>query len=277
VDERELNRRSKLMLAAAARAGEHSLSFFQRETGGLAVDWKANGTEVTQADRQGEDIIRGLIETNFPDDAVVGEEHGSREGKSGWSWCIDPIDGTRSFAHGVPLYSVLIGLQYTDSRWGEGVSTAGPRSVAGVIELPALGERVYATQGQGAWWERKGGDVKTIARVSSCDRLDRALMCTTSFDYYKKSGRLEILDRLNNAVGSVRGWSDAYLFALAATGRIDIAIDPVMNPWDNGPFPTIFREAGGVFTSWKGEDRIDGGDGVAANPALHAQVLKLLQ
>ena len=262
MDERELNKRSKLMLAAAARAGEHSLTFFQRES--LAVDWKANSTEVTEADRQGEHVIRGLIESNFPDDAVVGEEHGSREGRSGWTWWIDPIDGTRSFAHGVPLYSVLIGLQY------EG------RCVAGVIELPALSERVHATQGQGAWWERNGGTLKTPARVSRCDRLDRALMCTTSFDYYKKSGRVETLDRLSNAVGSVRGWSDAYLFALAATGRVDLAIDPVMNPWDNGPFPTIFREAGGVFTSWKGEDRIDGGDGVAANPVLHAQALKLL-
>ncbi|HYD01620.1 MAG TPA: inositol monophosphatase family protein [Phycisphaerales bacterium] len=258
--------RSELMLEAAARAGEHSLTFYQRET--LAVDWKSNATEVTEADRQGELIIRGLIEGSFPEDAVVGEEHGAREGRSGWTWWVDPIDGTRSFAHGVPLYAVLIGLQH------EG------RSVAGVIDLPALSERVHATQGRGAWWERRGSAgelLRSPARVSACDRLDRALMCTTSFDYYRKSGRTATLDRLNSAVGSVRGWSDAYLFALAATGRIDLAIDPVMNPWDNGPFPTIFREAGGVFTSWKGEERIDGGDGVAANPVLHAQVLELLR
>ncbi|HZW05924.1 MAG TPA: inositol monophosphatase family protein [Phycisphaerales bacterium] len=265
MDERELTDRSALMLQAAARAGELSLAFYQRDS--LSVDWKSNATEVTEADRQGERLIRDMIEAAFPDDAVVGEEHGSREGRSGWTWWIDPIDGTRSFAHGVPLYSVLIGLQHLD------------RSVAGVIELPALAERVYATQGRGAWWERRdAGDalVRSAARVSDCDRLDRALMCTTSFDYYKKSGRTATLERLNEAVGSVRGWSDAYLFALAATGRIDLAIDPVMNPWDNGPFPTIFREAGGVFTSWSGEERIDGGDGVAANPALHAQALRLL-
>lgn len=267
MDERELAKRSALMLDAAKRAGELSLTYFQREE--LAVDWKANSTEVTEADRQGELLIRGLIEAEFAGDAVVGEEHGSREGSSGWTWYIDPIDGTRSFAHGVPLYSVLIGLQHQG------------RSVAGVIELPALGERLHATQGQGAWWERKGsggvGVIRTAARVSGCDRLDRALLCTTSFDYYKGSNRIETLARLQSAVGSVRGWSDAYLFALAATGRVDIAVDPVMHPWDNGPFPTIFREAGGVFTSWSGEDRIDGGDGVAANPVLHAQVLGLLR
>lgn len=267
MDERELAKRSTLMLDAAKRAGELSLTYFQRET--LAVDWKANSTEVTEADRQGELLIRGVIEAAFPGDAVVGEEHGPREGTSGWAWFIDPIDGTRSFTHGVPLYSVLIGLQH------EG------RSVAGVIELPALGERVHATQGRGAWWERKvsggAGVLVTAARVSTCDRLDRALLCTTSFDYYKASGRIEALARLQSAAGSIRGWSDAYLFALAATGRVDIAIDPAMHPWDNGPFPTIFREAGGVFTSWSGEDRIDGGDGVAANAVLHAQVLKLLK
>jgi len=261
VDERELQERAKLLLSAAARAGEHSLTYFQREA--LAVDWKANSTEVTEADRQGEEIIRGLIESHFPGDAVVGEEHGSRVGTNGWTWYIDPIDGTRSFTHGVPLYSVLIGVLYQG------------RSVAGVIELPALGERVYAVDGQGAWWKRQGKP-RLPARVSRCDRLDRALVCTTSYDYYKQSNRTAHLERLQQAAGSIRGWSDAYLFALAATGRVDVAIDPVMHPWDNGPFPVIFREAGGIFTSWTGEDRIDGGDGLAANPTLHAQVLKLL-
>lgn len=262
MDERELTARSALMLNAARRAGELSLTFFQRES--LAVDWKPNDTEVTEADRAGELLIRGMIEAAFPGDAVVGEEHGSRAGSSGWTWYIDPIDGTRSFAHGVPLYSVLVGLLR------DGVS------MAGVIELPALGERVHATAGGGAWWER-AGKARTAARVSSCDRLDLALLCTTSYDYYKKCGRLGALERLNQSVGSVRGWSDAYLFALAATGRIDIAIDPVMQPWDNGPFPVIFREAGGIFSSWSGDDRIDAGDGVAANSVLHRQVLDLLR
>jgi len=262
LDERELASRSALMLEAARRAGELSLTFFQRDS--LTVDWKLNDTEVTEADRRGELLIRSMIEAAFPGDAVVGEEHGNRAGTSGWTWYIDPIDGTRSFAHGVPLYSVLIGLLR------DGVS------MAGVIELPALGERVHATAGGGAWWEREGR-ARAAARVSPCDRLDKALMCTTSYDYYRKCGRTAALERLNQSVGSVRGWSDAYLFALAATGRIDVAIDPVMQPWDNGPFPVIFREAGGIFSSWAGEDRIDAGDGVAANPALHRQVLALLR
>lgn len=300
--DRDLTARAEVMLEAARRAGELSLTYFQRE--GLSVDWKANSTEVTEADRQGELLIRSMIEKAFPADAVVGEEHAARAGDSGWTWYIDPIDGTRSFARGVPLYSVLIGLEQRDpttwgaatwgaakwgattwgaTKWGAGVSPARVgqvsnlpgRIVAGVIELPALGERVHATEGQGAWWER-AGKPRLPARVSTCERLDQALLCTTSYDYYRKSNRTAVLDRLNAAAGSIRGWSDAYLFALAATGRVDIAIDPVMHPWDNGPFPVIFREAGGVFTSWKGEDRIDGGDGVAANPTLHAQVLKLL-
>jgi histidinol-phosphatase len=279
VPDRDLTDRSEVMLEAARRAGELSLTYFQRAD--LSVDWKANSTEVTEADREGELLIRSMIEKAFPGDAIVGEEHAARGGESGWTWYIDPIDGTRSFAHGVPLYSVLIGLERSDGGGGGAGAparlAAQPRSriVAGIIELPALGERVHATDGEGAWWERTGKP-RVPARVSTCDRLDRALLCTTSFDYYKASHRTATLERLQGAVGSIRGWSDAYLFALAATGRIDIAIDPVMHPWDNSPFPVIFREAAGIFSSWKGEDRIDGGDGLAANPALHAQVLRLL-
>ena len=196
----------------------------------------------------------------------------------------------------MPLYSVLIGIEARGAGILPAQTTGGARTggaavparredrvsnlpgqiLAGIIELPALAERVHATHGQGAWWER-AGKPRAPARVSTCDRLEHALLCTTSFDYYKKSNRTAVLDTLHAAAGSIRGWSDAYLFALAATGRIDAAIDPVMNPWDNAPFPVIFREAGGIFSSWSGEDRIDAGDGLAANPALHAEMLNLLR
>lgn len=262
MDTLDLNARAGLVLTASREAGLHSMRYFQSSE--LTVDWKQNNTEVTRADRECEAMIRSRITGAFPDDAIVGEEHEATSGRSGWTWYIDPIDGTRSFARGVPLFAVLIGVAFQD------------RIVTGVIELPALGERVFATDGQGAVWDRDGHP-RCAARVSTCQSLSDALVCTTSFDYFKQAGRLVQLDRLHGAAGSIRGWSDAYAYALAATGRVDAALDPVMKPWDNGPFPVIFREAGGLFTSWSGQDRIDGGDGLAANRGLHTQLLALLE
>jgi fructose-1,6-bisphosphatase/inositol monophosphatase family enzyme len=180
---------------------------------------------------------------------------------------IDPIDGTVSFAHGVPLYGVLIGLERVDGD--------SRRVVAGACELPAMRERVWAAQGRGAWWERDG-EPSAPARVSPPKPLAQALVGTTGIEYFRRAGTEHVLDALHARAGRVRGWSDCYALALAATGRCDAVVEPWMNPWDSGPFPVIFEEAGGAFSAWDGTPGIHGRTAVAAHPALHAELLTMI-
>jgi histidinol phosphatase-like enzyme (inositol monophosphatase family) len=260
-----LDRRLALLRAAAAEAGSLALSWFRRDD--LAVERKSDDSPVTQADRACESLLREAIRAAFPDDGLLGEEHGAEPGTSGFTWIIDPIDGTVSFARGVPLFGTLVAIErHTDT---------GPRVVAGICELPALGERVWAAEGRGAWWERAGHD-PVQARVSPVARLAEALVGTTGYEYFHRAGSLETLDRLHRAAGRIRGWSDCYALALAATGRCDAVVEPWMNPWDSGPFPVIFAEAGGVFTDWEGHSDLRRPTAVAANPLLHRELLRLL-
>lgn len=261
----ELDRRIVLMRRLAERAGRLTLEYFQQPE--LAVDRKADLSPVTAADLACEAMVRGSILEAFPHDAILGEERGDHPGSTGFRWIIDPIDGTVSFARGVPLYGVLLALEH------EGADGIG--IVAGTCELPALGERVWAAAGRGAWWERAGRDA-VRARVSADVRLRDALVATTGIEYFRRGGNEGALEKLHAAAGRIRGWSDCYSLALAATGRCDAAVEPWMNPWDSGPFPIIFEEAGGTFTSWDGTADVRRRTAVAAAPALHAELVELL-
>jgi fructose-1,6-bisphosphatase/inositol monophosphatase family enzyme len=148
--------------------------------------------------------------------------------------------------------------------------------VAGMCSMPALGERLWAAHGRGATWER-AGHAPTPARVRPCTRLAEALVCTTGLEYFERNGTTDALVRVARAAGRVRGFSDCYGGMLVATGRADAWFDPVMNPWDSGPFPVIFAEAGGIFTDWRGREDVRGGSAVAAGAAVHAQMLSLLR
>ena len=262
----DLSARVGALRAIAERAGRLTLTYFQHPD--LAVEHKADESPVTAADRACETLIRKSIAAEFPQDAIVGEEHGEQPGTSGFTWVIDPIDGTVSFARGVPLYGVLLALEF-----GTGPER---RVVAGVCELPALGERVWAAVGRGAWWERANEPTRP-ARVTSTPRLADALVGTTGYEYFRRAGCVGALDALSAAAGRMRGWSDCYCLALAATGRCDAAVEPWMNPWDSGPFPVIFEEAGGVFSAWDGTPGIHKRTAVAANPALHAELVSMLR
>lgn len=253
------------MRTLAERAGRLTLTYFQHPE--LAVERKADESPVTIADRACETLIRRSIAAAFPQDGILGEEHGEEPGTSGYRWIIDPIDGTVSFSHGVPLYGVLIAV--------ERAGGAGGRVVAGACELPALGERVWAAAGEGAWWERQGMPA-VRAHVTRTARLAEALVGTTGFEYFRRAGCVAALDALSASAGRIRGWSDCYCLALAATGRCDAAVEPWMNPWDSGPFPVIFEEAGGTFSAWDGTPGIHRRTAVAANPALHAELVQLL-
>ena len=258
--------RVALLRTVGDRAARLTLEYFQHPE--LTVDHKADLSPVTAADLACETLIRQAILESFPQDAILGEEHGDQPGSTGFRWIIDPIDGTVSFARGVPLYGVLIALEFEGAD-GNGI-------VAGTCELPALGERVWAATGRGAWWDR-AGRASVRARVAASVGLRDALVATTGIEYFRRAGTERALQELEAGAGRVRGWSDCYSLALAATGRCDAAVEPLMNPWDSGPFPVIFAEAGGTFTSWDGTADIRRPTAIAAGPALHAELVELLR
>jgi myo-inositol-1(or 4)-monophosphatase len=242
----------------AREAGALTLEYFL--TDGARAEFKSDDTPVTIADRKAEELIRSRIAGAYPDHQIVGEEYGATEGSSDYRWIIDPIDGTKSFVHGVPLYAVLIALEI------KGVMEVG------CAYFPALDEIISAATGLGAHWNGKP------CRVSEVASIDRAVCAHIDTAYFGKNGKGEPWERLQKAVYYNAGWCDAYGYLLVATGRAEIMLDPVMAVWDCGPFPPIFKEAGGYFGDWSGnEGRIDGGEALATNAALRDEVVALLQ
>jgi histidinol phosphatase-like enzyme (inositol monophosphatase family) len=240
---------------AARAAGRITLESFGTPQ---RFETKPDGSPVTDVDRRAEKLLRERIASTCPADGIVGEEFGIVEGTSGRRWTVDPIDGTVSFVHGVPLYGVLIGL------------LEGEESVVGVIHLPALDETLAAARGSGCNWWRRGGD-PAPARVRPETRLDQALVLCTDVV------RLEMpRDVLVSRVGRLRTWGDCYGHALVATGRADAMIDPRMSPWDSVPLLPVVEEAGGRFTTVHGERRAAGGSALSTCGPIHDDVLELL-
>jgi len=234
------------------RAGELTLKWFQSED--LAIVRKGDGTPVTEADTATERFLREEIARLYPDDSIVGEEEAAHLGKSERTWIIDPIDGTKAFTHGIPLYCNLLAVNDAEGN------------AVGVINLPALGETVYAGRGLGCFHNG------SPARVSSRDRLAGAYLSTCGFDYWPDP----LLLRVKQANPVLRTWGDGYGYALVATGRIEAMVDPEVALWDVAPMPVILREAGGRFTSWKGNEDPAEGTGLATNGLLHDELLRLL-
>jgi histidinol-phosphatase len=257
--ESEIAVRLDLARRMAAEAGEITLEYFQREN--YQVEWKRDASPVTIADREAEQALRRHIHAAFPGDGILGEEFGEHAGSSGYRWILDPIDGTQSFIHGVPLYGTLIGLEHE------------LRSVLGVINLPALNECVWAAVGQGATYSRKGHE--RPARVSTCERLADGLLLTSDFAGYQKTGRGHALSELTGVSRRARTWGDCYGYLLVATGRAEAMIDPIMNIWDTAALQPILEEAGGTFTDWQGRPTIHGGEAVATNGRVRDEVLSV--
>jgi myo-inositol-1(or 4)-monophosphatase len=237
-------------------AGRLTLGHFQT---GIRPDMKADDTPVTAADRQAETLIRRRIAQRYPDHAILGEEHGSKapDGAS-HRWIIDPIDGTKSFVRGVPLYAVLIGLEV------EGAVEVG------VAYFPALDEMLAAATGEGCWWNGRR------ARVSNVPSLDQAVVNFTDVAGFERHGRGAAWERIQAATYYRAGWSDAYGYLLVATGRTELMLDPAMSVWDCGPFPPIFREAGGYFGDWSGSETIYAEEAMATTQQLLPEVLSLI-
>jgi len=260
MDQKDLKARLDLAVSAARGAGQKTLAYFNRSN--FDIEWKQDGTPVTVADREAEAYLREQIETHFPSDAILGEEFPERPGTSGYRWILDPIDGTKSFVHGVPLYGTLVGVEYERS------------CVIGAMAFPALGEYIYAAKGYGTW-HGQGAAEPRRARVSSVSRLADGLFCMTSPTEFMEAGRQSAYERLSTQARLTRGWGDCYGYLLVATGRAEVMVDPVLSIWDMAALLPILEEAGGSFTDWQGRATIYGKDGIGTNGHVLAEVLAI--
>jgi histidinol-phosphatase len=240
----------------AQGAGEITLRYYKRTP---ETHTKVDGSLVTIADREAEAYLRAKIARKFPADAILGEEEGETKGSSGRRWIIDPIDGTFAFVHGVPFYGVLIGVEQD----GE--------PVLGVVNLPALGEIVYGAKDLGCFYN--GSETG----VSSTTRLEDALLLCSDFQACSHYGFGPAAKELQTRAQTSRTWGDCYGYVLVATGRADIMLDPVMNLWDCAAILPIVEAAGGTFTDWRGTRTVEGGNSIATNGKLFAEVMRVVR
>jgi histidinol-phosphatase len=255
-DGSELKELLDFAVSAAREAGEITLRYFRKK---FETRLKGKDNFVTQADLEAEEFLRRRISERYPADAIVGEEGGERAGSTGRRWIVDPIDGTYSFVHGVPFYGVLVGVE-----------VEGDPAV-GVIDIPALGEIVYAARGLGCFWNGEP------ARVSQTESLTDALLLSTDFGSCARHGFGAAAEELQRRAAMRRTWGDCYGYVLVATGRADVMLDPAMNVWDCAALLPVLEEAGGTFTDWQGRRTILSGNAVATNGALFGEVIKIIE
>jgi histidinol phosphatase-like enzyme (inositol monophosphatase family) len=224
----------------------------------ITVEWKGDGSPVTVADRAAEMAAREWIGQRFPSDAILGEEFGESNADAHRRWILDPIDGTKSFVRGVPLWGTLVAV------------CEGEQVLAGAAFFPGVDELVAAAPGEGCWWNG------ARCQVSAVDQLDRATVLTTDDRFPDRPEYLARWQSLTSRAAISRTWGDCYGYLLVATGRAEVMSDPVMNPWDAAALQPIIAEAGGVFTDWRGRATAFGGDTLATNGALGAEVRRIL-
>ena len=222
----------------------------------IEVETKGDGSPVTVADREAERAARAWIEQRFPRDGILGEEFGHVRPEAPRQWVIDPIDGTKSFVRGVPLWGSMVAVH-------EGETVLG-----GAIYLPGgdAPELVAAAPGAGCWLNG------ARCHVSGVASLAHATVLTTDERFLERPHRERAWRRVSHAAFVSRTWGDCYGYVLVATGRAEVMCDPVLSPWDAAPLQPIIEEAGGVFTTWDGRRTAFGGDALATNAALAAEV-----
>ncbi len=254
MDPENLREIVEFAVEAAQLAGTYTLGYFNAQP---PIELKADYTPVTAADRGAEELLRQRISRAFPRHGILGEEFGEQPGQDSARWILDPIDGTYSFICGVPLYAVLVGFEWE----GE--------VVCGVIHLPALAETLWAARGLGCYWNGRR------ARVSEVTDLAEARVVHAGAQWMQQCGRGREFARLAEAVHLDRGWCDAYGYALVATGRAEISLDPAMKIWDTAALLPVVTEAGGTLTDWQGNPTHTAPDALATNGKLLAPLLDL--
>ena len=248
--DRELEELTAVARRAAAMAGEIVMPLYEEE---LTVELKADGTPVTEADRRAEEAMRELFARETPGFGVLGEEQGESAGDGRHRWVIDPIDGTKSFIHHVPLFGTLVALERDGARGGGWPARRGRR----------LGE-----PGRGRILNGSG---RASARRT---RWTKATVLTTGPGSLQRRSPNGLV-RLSREAGLLRSWGDCYGYLAVVAGRAEAMIDPVVNPWDIAPFAVLVEEAGGRLTTWAGVDGA-GEDAVATNGGIHEELLEVL-
>ena len=243
----------------AREAGRLTLRWFSDHE--LSVLRKDDGSPVTEADKAAEAFLREALARRFPEDAVIGEEYPEEQGTSGRTWVIDPIDGTRSFVRGVPLYTTLLAL----------IDQHGP--AIGVAAVPGLDEAVWAGRGLGCHHNGRR------CQVSAQTELSRSYLSTSGTEWWPEGSFDRVRrthDRESRTGPRVRTWGDGYGYVLVATGRVDAMIDPGLNLWDIAPMLVIIPEAGGQITQWNGTSTPSAGDWLATNGHFHEELRFIL-
>lgn len=252
----DLDRLHQTAIEIARKGGKHTLTYFKKS---FDVERKSDDSPVTIADREAESIMREEITTRFPDHGIIGEEFDNFNEESSIQWILDPIDGTKSFIHGVPLYTTLIGIVIDEEP------------VAGVIYAPSLDEMCEAAKGKGA---RLNGE---LCRVRSCSALGEASFLSTDAYTAAKFDYGEAFDVLLDRSRIHRTWGDAYGHMMVATGRADLMFDPVLSIWDAAPLLPVLREAGGLFCDTSGNETIESGNGFSCSHELLPEVLAVFK
>ncbi len=253
---------SNFAVDIARRGGGCAKQWFRSN---CAVDVKKDNSPVTIADRTTEELLRKSIQERYPDHGLLGEEYGSDNLQARYVWSIDPIDGTRSFVSGNPVWGTLVALLH------EGIP------VVGAVEMPALVESWNASAGCGCWFSERGG-TQTRCAVSACKRLEDAIFCTTSPLYFHESEK-SLIWKLIETVGDTRFGGDCYIYCLLASGFVDLVVESELHPFDYLPLVPIIQEAGGIITDWQGAPlsvKSEGRVVAAATSELHQQTLALL-
>jgi histidinol phosphatase-like enzyme (inositol monophosphatase family) len=261
--------RARLSLARRIAVEAEWLALKWYQSPELAVETKPDGSVVTAVDKDTERMIRDAVASAFPDDSVLGEEFGETAGGSGFRWVVDPIDGTGSYVRGLPTFATLIGIEH------EGVARAG------LASFPALGEVVSGGPGIGdgglpdaLWRTRLRGTAE--ASVSGVRELSSALIESTRAEKFAKAGLGDVFGRISAATSKIRGWDDAFAFAMVATGRSEAAVGMNMNLWDVAAFVPVVQAAGGAMTAWDGVSATDGSRTLCSNGALHDDLTRIL-
>ncbi len=248
-----------LMQAAAELArltGDVAHEYYGRRN--VAIEIKGDGSPVTIADRRAEGVARDWITQRYPRDGIMGEEMGIDRPDARRRWIIDPIDGTKAFVRGVPLWGTLVAVTEDD------------RVIAGAAYFPPANELIFAAPGEGCWWNGSRSSVSTV------DTLDEATILTTDDRFPEDAKRREAWASLVGEAAVARTWGDCYGYLLVATGRAEVMVDDIVSPWDAAAFVPIITEAGGVLTDWEGVKTPFGNGVIATNGALASEVRGLL-
>jgi histidinol-phosphatase len=231
----------------------------------LVVETKPDLTPVSEADRDVEQALRERLAVARPGDSVIGEEYGATAASDGRRrWIVDPIDGTKSYVRGIPVWATLLALEQ------DGELTIG------AVSAPALGRRWWGAQGGGAFVRDGAGPAPRRLRVSAIHQLADAHLCFAGFEEWRKAGRLDALLELSSRCWRSRGYGDFWQYMLVAEGALEIGLDPIVSVWDLAAPLVIVQEAGGRFTDLGGRVTADGGDAIATNGALHDAALAFL-